>query len=235
MDALSKLQDWEGTDNDQTMKSIHFILLAHLITVSSYAQEKTVPGDHYLFPEFTQGVVLLKTGKNDPKLLNYHALAEQLVFDSYGKILAVPKEQLERIDTVYIMDRKFVIINNKFVELLHHSSWDLYVEHKCALKEQGKAAGYGGTSQTSAISTPSSVALGGNVYDLQLPAGFKVERYSAYWLNRNGELKQFVSIKQLKRLYKEKGDLFNEYLKEHEVEYEDQQSILQLVHHLESN
>lgn len=217
------------------MKRSYGILLCSLIFISAYAQPKTTQGDHYLFPEFTQGIVLLKTGKEDRKLLNYHALAEQLVFDNQGKILAVPKEQLERIDTVYMKERKFVVLNNKFVELLQHSSWDLYVEHKCALKEQGKDAGYGGTSQTSAINTPSAVELGGNVYSLQLPEGFQTKRYVIYWLKKDGELKQVLNLKQLKKLYKEKSDLFNDYVKEHAVEYENQENVSQLIHYLESN
>ena len=105
------------------MKRNFCILLSALTIISSHAQVKTAEVDHYLFPEFTQGIVLMKNGKKDVKLLNYHALSEQIVFDSKGTILAVPKEQLERIDTVFIKDRKFIILNNKFVELLHHSHW----------------------------------------------------------------------------------------------------------------
>ncbi|MEX1239431.1 MAG: hypothetical protein WEB30_06925 [Cyclobacteriaceae bacterium] len=217
------------------MKRNYCILLSNLIFISSYAQVETAQVDHYLFPEFTQGVVLLKTGKKDAMLLNYNSLAEQLVFDNQGNILAVPKEQLERIDTVFIKERRFIILNNKFVELLHHSVWDLYVEYKCDLKEQGKDAGYGGTSQTSAINTPSGILLGGNVYNLQLPDGFETKRYSFYWLKKNGKLKQFINMKQLRKLYKDKNDLFNDYVKKHDVKYEDQEIIIQLIGHLESN
>jgi len=217
------------------MKRINCILLSNLIFISSYAQLKTAGVDHYLFPEFTQGVILMKTGKKDAKLLNYNSLTEQLVFDNQGNILAAPKEQLERIDTVFIKERKFIILNNKFVELLHHSVWDLYVEYKCDLKEQGKDAGYGGTSQTSAINTPSAIRLGGNVYNLQLPDGFETKRYFFYWLKKDGELKQFITMRQLKKLYKDKNDLFNDYVKTHDVKYEDQEIIIQLIEHLESN
>ena len=216
------------------MKRNYFILLANIITICSYAQSKTGGGDHYLFSEFEQGTVLLNNGKNDVKLLNYNTLAEQLLFDSQGRILAVPEEQMDRIDTVFIRDRRFVMLSGKLVELLHRSHWELYVEHKCDLKEQGKDAGYGGRSQTSAISTPSAVGLGDFVYSLQLPEGFETRRYSFYWLKQGEQLKQFVNMKQLKKIYKDKSDLFSEYLKDHQVEFEDQQSIIQLISHLES-
>ena len=217
------------------MKRSYCILLANFILISSYAQSETAGGDHYLFPEFTQGVVLLNNGKQDIKLLNYNALTEQLLFDSYGKILAVPKEQLERIDTVFIKERRFVMLDNKFVELLHRSAWELYAEYKCDLKEQGKDAGYGGKSQTSAINTPSAVVLGENVYSLKLPEGFETRRYSFYWLGKDGGLKQIANIKQLKKLYKDKDDLFSDYVKIHDVEFGDQNGITKLIDHLESH
>ena len=217
------------------MKPIYCIFIANLIFISSYAQSKTEGDSHYLFPEFTQGVVLLKTGMKDAKLLNYNSLTEEIVFDNNGVVLAIPKAQLGRIDTVFIKDRKFIIVNNKFVELLHHSTWDLYAEYKCDLMEKGKDSGYGGTSQTSAITNPSSVYLEGKAYSLQLPDGVEAKPYTCYWLKKNGELQQFTSIGQLKKLYKDKKDLFKDYVKEHDVKYDNQASITQLCAHLESN
>lgn len=211
------------------------VLLCNFIFISSYAQLKTAQVGHFLFPELTQGVVLLNTGKKETKLLNYNTLAEQLIFDSKGTILAVPKDQMERIDTVFIQERKFFMFDHKFVELLHHSGWDLYVEYKCNLKEQGKSAGYGGTSETSAINSPSALQLGGNVYALKVPEGFETKRYSYYWIKKNGQPRQFMNMRQLKKLYKDKSDLFSDYVKTHDIQYENHEQIIQLIRHLESN
>lgn len=223
------------TSKNKTMKPNHCIFFFAGMIISSYAQVKPAATEHYLFPEFTQGVVLLKSGKQDLKLLNYNSLTEQLVFDAYGRVLAVPDEQLARIDTVYIQERRFIIVHNKFVELLHDARWDLYVEHKCALKEKGKDVGYGGTSQTSAVNNPSAVRLGGIVYNMELPDGFETKRYSTYWLMRDGESKPFGTLKQLKKLYKDKIDLLNKYLKTRDVRYEDHEAVIQLIEYMESN
>lgn len=218
------------------MKCNYPILLFNLIIISSFAQPETAKVGHYLFPEFTQGLILFKTGKTDSKLLNYNSLTEQLVFDTQGTVLAVPKEQLDRIDTVFIKERRFIILNHRVVELLTDAAaWDLYVEYKCALKEKGKDAGFGGTSQTSAINTPSAVHMGGNVYNLQLPDGFETKKYSVYFLVKNGKLNELINMRQLKKLYKDKNDLFNDYVKVHDVKYENQELITQLIVHLESN
>lgn len=217
------------------MKLIFCIFLPHVLFISSYAQVKTAEISHYLFPEFTQGVILLKTGKKEAKLLNYNSLTEEILFDNKGTKLAIAKADLRRIDSVFIKERKFIILNNKFVELIHHSKWDLFVEYKCDLKERDKDAGLGGISQTSAISTPSGVYLGGNAYNLTLPDDFEIDPYFLYWLKKNGESKQFINMKQLKKSYKDKKNLFNDYVNKHEVKYEDPKSIIQLLKYLESN
>ena len=225
----------ETSEIQQVMKCNVCIVICSLLACSCYAQMQTAAVDHYLFPGFVQGIVLLKNGKTDPKLLNYNCLTEQLVFDNRGRILAAPDDQLQRVDTVYIQERKFIILNGKVVELIDHGSWNLCVEHKCNLKDQGKDVGYGGTSQTSAIDRPSAIRLGGNIYNRQLPEGFETRRYSFYWLMKNGETKQFINMKQLKKIYKDKASLFNAYVKGNEVVFENYQHIVQLIQHMESN
>lgn len=217
------------------MKPFFCLSISCMLFISSYAQVKTAKVNHYLFPEFNQGIILLKTGKKEAKLLNYNALTEEIIFDNRGTKLAIAKKDLGRIDSVFIRDRKFIILDNKFVELIHHSDWDLYVEYKCNLKEQGKDVGLGGVSQTSAISTPAGVYLGGVAYNLTLPDDFETEPYFLYWLKKNGKSKQFTNIKQLKKSYKDKKKLYDDYMSKHDVEYENTESIIQLLEHLEAN
>jgi hypothetical protein len=217
------------------MKRLYYLLIFSLSITLAYSQEKSKELSHYLFPEFTQGIVLMKNGTENKALLNYNSLTEEMVFKDKGKMLAIGKPQLEQVDTVFIRNRKFFTQNNKFVELILHSTSDLYAEHKCKLIPPGKPAGYGGTSETSAVSSYSSLSSGGRVYDLKLPDDYKVEPYTFYWLKRNGELNKFTSIKQLMKLYDDKEDLGKAYDKKYNVKYNDQESIVQFIKYLETN
>ncbi len=216
------------------MKPIFCILMAHLIFIPSYAQSPAEDVDHYLFPEFTKGFVLMKTAKKDERMMNYNTLTEEMIFVNRGIKLAISKEDMGRIDTVYLQGKKFVVLNKKFVEVLHHSTWDLYAEHKCNLQEPGKNVGYGGTSQTTPVANPSSVYLGNNAYNLSLPDGYETNPYTYYWIMKNGELHKIVNMKQLKKLYKDRKDLFKDYVKKHDVNYENNDSIVHLLEYLES-
>ena len=217
------------------MKHIYCILILGLIFSSSYAQPKHQEITHYLFPEFTQGVVLMNGGEKHEYLLNYNSLTEEMIFENKGKKLAIAQKELARIDTVYIKDRKFMVLNDQFVEFSYQSKWDLYVEYKCKVKVPGKQTGYGGTSKTTAIKSYSSFYAEGMFHQLKLPDDYETEPYTYYWLKKNEELYNFKTMKELKKLYKEKEDLFKPYVKKYGVEYGNQESIILLIEYLESN
>lgn len=204
--------------------------------ISSYAQPSFVENSHYLFPEFNQGVVLMKDGKRNNALLNYNALTEEMVFEKKGTKLAIGKNEIPLVDTVFISDRKFVTLDNKFVELIYHSKWELYIEHKCRLEEEGTPTGYGGTSQTSAARSISTLSMDGRViYDLKLPDDYKTKPYDFYWLKKNAELHRFINLKELKKIFNDKKDLIKKYSKTHRLKYHDQECVIQLIGFLESS
>jgi hypothetical protein len=201
----------------------------------SYSQSKVIELSHYLFPEFTQGVILMKSGIRNKALLNYNSLTEEMIFENNGKKLAIGKGELELVDTVFIKDRKFFTLNSKFIELIYHSKCDLYAEHKCSVKEPGKPAAYGGTTETSATTSYSSFSSGGKIYELKLPDGYETKTYTYYWLKKNGELNKFINMRQLMKLYYDKDDLFKAYVKKNAVDFNKQESIVQLIKYLETN
>lgn len=218
------------------MKHIFCILISSLVFISSYAQKDNIETSHYLFPEFTQGVILMKDGKRNNALLNYNSLTEEMIFDNKGQKRALLTNEILLFDTVFIKDRKFVVLNGKLFELVYHSIWDLFAEHKCKFEEQGKSAPYGGTSHTGASTSVSSIySQGGVVYGLKLPDEYKTDPYIIYWLKKNGELYRFINMRELKKLYEDKKDLYKKYSKNNRVKYQDQESIIQLIEYLETN
>ena len=59
-------------------------------------------------------------------------------------------------------------------------------------------------------------------------------RREYYWIKKNGELTKFVNIRQLQKFYQDKKDLYKAWDKEHEVKFNDQESIANLVKYLET-
>lgn len=217
------------------MKHVFYMLLFSFTFTCSYSQVKEVQLSHYLFPVFTKGIIILSNGTVRESMLNYNSLSQEMLFEDNGKKLAIGKSELDLVDTVIILGRKFIPIKDKFFELLYSSQdSDLYAEHICSVIPPGTPAPYGGTSYTSSVATYTSLNTGGMIYELQLPDGFIVVPRTYYWLKRNGELKQFFNMRQLMKRFEDKKKLFRTYTKKHTVKYDNQQSIVQLIKYLET-
>jgi hypothetical protein len=214
------------------MKKLLFSTVLCFLFSIIYSQVKVLEVTHYIFPEFTKGTVLMKTGVKNEALLNYNSLTEEMIFDTKGKKLAMA--QLEQVDTVYINNHKFFILNNKFVELLHRAKYELYVEHKCNVKDPGKPSAYGGTSQTSATTSYSSYFSGGQVYELKLPEGIETKPYTEFWFKKDEKTTKFLSIRQLMKQFEDKEDAFKEFVKVNNVKYENQASVEALIKFMET-
>lgn len=218
------------------MKRVFYLLIFSLLVSVGHSQEQKRNITHYLFPEFTKGVVLMKTGIKNETLLNFNSLTEEMIFENRGTKLAI--DNLDQIDTIYIDRRKFFPFNGKFMELIYHSTYDLYAENKCNIKDPGKPSGYGGSSQTGAISSKStflSSLPGSQVYELKLPEWYETNPYIFYWVKKNGELSKFINLRQLSKVFPDKSSQFKKYVKENHVSYDNQESLIGLIRFLESN
>lgn len=215
------------------LKNFTLLALCCMIHFTAFSQVKIEQITHYLLPEFTKGVVLMNSGEKHEALLNYNSLTEEMIFDNKGKKLAMA--DLDQVDTVYVAGKKFFLLNNKWVELLLDAKYDLYAENKCNLKDPGKPAAYGGTSQVSASTSYASYFSGGQVYELQLPQGFETIPYTNYWFKKDGKLSVFFNLRQLTKLVGEKEDLAKKYIKDHGVKYENQEEIVEMIRYLEQN
>jgi len=217
------------------MKHTYCILIFNLILGSLFAQPKAEETGHYIYPEFSQGVVLMKSGVSEKTLLNYNSLTEEMVYIDKGNKLALSDETVARIDTIFIKNKKFVAVGTKFFELICHSKFDLYIEHKCKLRSVGKPTAYGATSQSTTTSSYSSSPTEGMKYELKLSDQYQVEPYIFYWIKKNNGSKKFANMRQLKNLYSARKELMDTYVKEHDVKYDNPKTIVQLIEYLESH
>ena len=70
---------------------------------------------------------------------------------------------------------------------------------------------------------------------MKLPDEYTVEPYSIYWVKKDGEFHQLLNMRELKKLYKDKKDVYKKYLKLNRVKYQDQESMIQFIEYLETN
>ncbi len=218
--------------------TIYYFLVSLILSISfchAHSQDAIITVTHYLFPEFTKGTILMKTGTKQDIMLNYNSLTAEMVFEEKGQKLAIGNEAKLKIDTIFIHNRKFVVVNNTFLELLHHADFLVYAEHKCRLTMPGSPVGYGGTSHTASVTSLSSLNTDGRFYQLKLPNDYQTNAYTHYWIKKNGKMTEVANMRQLRRLYSNKRAEYNTFTNQHDVSFEDTGSIVQLIQFLESN
>lgn len=217
------------------MKKLLFAFTLCFISLVSKSQENINYVSHYLFQEFSEGMIVMKHRGAYKASLNYNLITNELVFENNNVRYAIAKDSLINIDTVIINDKRLILVRNSFVEVIHLSSFELYVDHKCKVNSPGSPAAYGGTSYTSATSSVSSMYSTGGTYLFEVPEGYKIEPYYIYWIKKNGELKRFTNIKQISKYYESKKDKIKLYIKENNIKFNDVNGITNLFRFAESN
>lgn len=217
------------------MKSIIFTTIFVLLVLSLLSQTKTVEITHYLFPKFTEGIVLMKAGNEHLSLLNYNSLTEEMIYEDNGQKLAMSLDAIAGTDTVFIGDRKFIVYLGRFVERVHASNFELFVEHKCKLSTPGKPSAYGGTTQTASVTTFSGLLSKGAMYSFKLPDGYTPEPYVNYIIKKNNTYQSFTNLKQMRKIYRHKKELYKSYKKTNEIDYNNPKNITALIEYLENN
>ena len=218
------------------MRILFSILVVSFIHIGfCHTQVKPVELSHYIFPDFVTGEVVFKDGSKRTANLNYNSMTEEMVFNNRGEILAMSETDLRRVDTVILKERRFFLMDDFFVELAYQGNNELFVQHRCRVNRPGSRGAYGTESHSSASTSYASLVSAGHIYQLELPEGYKADPYLVFWVKRDGELNRFSNMRQLRRIFRDQRDDIRTFAREHEVDFNEAESIVSLIEYLESN
>jgi len=184
------------------MKAIHlsFLLSIFLLPTILFAQEAESNG--YIFPDFTDGIVFNKDGSRISAKLNYYTIEQKMLFkDAEGKIMefGVP----ESVEAVNIKDRFFVNSGNgPFYEQIAVGETEYYVQWSAKILSSGKGVGYGGYSNTTAVTNLSGIGNAGDFTPLNADEKVMTLTECNYYLKIKNSFKKINSLKILVKLFK---------------------------------
>jgi len=195
-----------------------------------YAQEEI--GNGYLFPEFEKGIVSFKNGAQSSALLNYSMFQEEMIFldkDSTVMALAEPANVI----AVVIGERRFIPISSKgvFYEEIKAGDSFFYAQQKATLLSEGKAAGYGGYSQTSSVNAYVNLYdnLSGGMYKLNVSEKFRLRIEKFLFLKSGNSYKRFNSAKSLGKLFKGNEKKIEDFSHEQAINFSKIEDIARIV------
>lgn len=209
------------------MKKLILLIVAFLPVFCLAQSSKDNKSNHYLYPEFRQATVKMKSGKVQQASMNYHLVTEEMIYPGTSRMLAV--DQLETIDTILIGEHRFIPFGNKFYEQLYQGKVPLFIQHKRNLSPGGTPVGYGATSQTAAVSSIKSLSASGRIYDLKLPEDMVISEASLYWIIWNNKMESFLNERQLLRIFPEKKKEIKMFLNENEIDFKNRDHMVLLM------
>ncbi len=181
----------------------------------------------YLYSEFTKGLVKLKTGKSQEVLLNYNMVSERMVYEKNDKLLDLVG--IEVIDTIFLQNSRFVPFGKVFYELVVDAPVSLFIQHSATIVPPGKPAGYGGTSQTSAVTIYSSISTTSGYYNLKLPSDYTVNNKPVYWIRKGYEMNSFVNVNQLLKIFPGKENDLKKFIKQNNIRLQRRDDLIRLI------
>lgn len=192
------------------------IVLIFFLTTLAAQTDSDNPYPQLLFKGFHKSTILMKSGKTTEAFLNYNMVDEEMLIDNGGEYRVLNKP--EDIDTIYIQDRKFVMVGKTFYEIVHKGKASIYQQHKCRYVSVGTQTAYGMTSQTNDSPPVSSVQKGTQVRHLEMPDNVKVTSLDVCWVQIGTEFQRFSNFKQYAKLFREQEDQVKEFIKANDLD-----------------
>lgn len=207
------------------MKKMIFTLgLAMIFALSATAQSKA------MFDEYTMGTVIYTDGQSIQSKLNYNMLTGLVMFLSpQGNEMILTNPDAVRL--LQIDGRIFQHIKgDEFYEKISTPSKKVYyVKWLSTPISAGKAAGYGGYSQTSFKSDMRTQNALGTLAGIKQDEIFNYDEANKYFIVVDGKMKQFSSIKTVIKLFPDHAADIEEFIKLQKISFKSSADIAKLM------
>ncbi|MDD3061745.1 MAG: hypothetical protein PHX50_02780 [Massilibacteroides sp.] len=190
----------------------------------------------YLFSEFKPARLVSKNLNLFKADVNYSFLLNKFLFKDVSD-----NNQIKEIDpsmgirTIKVENRTF-LINEKGVtkEVLQQEPL-ITVQYKGKKKAEGKDAGYGGKSKTSATDAYAYINTGGKMHKLSTAGYVFMGVDLLYEIDRENKTKTFMFASKFIKLYPQNlREQLKEYIKNQNIEFEHPEQVVNLYNYAES-
>lgn len=183
----------------------------------------------YLFTAFTKGSVLYKNGTVEETLFNYNTNNKAIAFLKDNQTFTI--SNIQDIDTIYLMDKKFVAIDDKFYVVGSNSSMPLLISYF------GKPHPLTATTDHTGTSSQATSQVSNTVSDAYTIRNFKQNSYmefmEEYWLKKGDKLYKANNEKQFIKIFPAKEDAIKTYVATNNISFNKIEDIVKLNAYLQ--
>jgi hypothetical protein len=208
-----------------------WIIIAGLAVSTGLSAEQDTAKliSQYLFPKFSNGKVRFKAGSIREAVMNYNLVSEKMVFEQGGKLLDMVST--ETMDTIYLQNKKFIPQDKIFLEVVMSGRIPFFIQHKADLMSPGKPAAYGGTSQTTATTSITTLHTSSGTYNMKLPDDFTVRPSPVYWIIVKGKMEKFVNERQFLKAFGSNQPEIRKYINSNKIRFEKTDDVIRLINY----
>ena len=192
----------------------------------SSGQKKSEVPTCTLFPDFAEAIILMKDGQQKKMYVNYNKSTEELLVASGPIIMGINNTENELLDTAYINDRKFIRLDNKFLELTYHSkATALLVQYKCKII-YSSSINYlpvGFRRDSPQMTT----------YKTKTSNQFIVDEYNIYWIKKDDILHEVTTQYDFRKIFIDQKKQLRKYINKQDVDFNDTRQVAALVRYLD--
>jgi hypothetical protein len=222
------------------MKNVlHYILLICflLISILSFSQpqkDSVLTSTRFLFPQFTDGKVILKDGVVASAKLNYDTFTDQMQFMGANNVVMNISEP-EKVINVVILNRTFSYLKNYFVEDISIGTVTLSMRlHQQQIAEKNGA--YGGSSPATSIQSISSLYQGdGTVNKLSSNETVSYNRTLTFYITVNGKTKIVFNQNDFLKCFPSKKDVIKQEIDKENCKFSSVESVKKIVDWMNKN
>jgi len=206
------------------MRKLFYISI--LFPIMLQAQEKE---QRYLLNDFTLSVATSKQGPPIRESFNYDCVKQEMQFEEDGEILKL--QSINNIDTLFLGDHKMVPYAGRFLDAVHITAeYKLLIDYKRKQSNKGKKGAMGSTTQGTVENIDiSSYRLAHSDKIIQDNALYDYKDETSYVLELNGKIKKFSDTKSFIKLFPEKKEQIDAYIKEQKVTFKNTEAIISLI------
>lgn len=202
---------------------IQLILL--LVPISIYSQSAM------LFPEYQKGTILLKGNQKVNVLVNYDATKHLMMYKQSDDDMILTNVQ--SVDSVMIGKHRFIPVKNRFYEVIPVKSEFLLVDWNIAMTEIGYRGAYGQVTH-SKVHKYNVSAMTHDIYHTEARQNESLEVYrrsnrNTYYIMRNGKMMKFKDKKSLLKLFPDRKDEIEKFLKEDKTMFKNVEDVVELM------
>lgn len=197
----------------------YILTLSLLFPLCALAQaDKTTP---YVFPAFTQGNVLQKSGGTTSASMNYNTLTQEMLFMQGDTKIVL--DLSDNVDTIYLQDRKFIPVGQLCYEKLTDTKVALYQQHFSKTIKHGKNADLDqqvNNTITSANAQGIRTTSGpkGPTYEDKLPEGYELVPQDEFWLKQGKSFYSAKTLKKIAKVFPDKEAAMEAYVKDNKLD-----------------